>query len=358
MTTRYAYVPAKRGDVGAALTSLFAGMESEDTRYSRSTNYNVIVPLSRRELLDSLEDDIDALSLCHPSRFFVFYLDEALSELEVSVSARCQALSKKEHVCSEVIRIGGSRKQLAALPSLIRANLLTGTPSEFYLYDAGFLVSDLREIASLADTVILDSSDFEGRYQDLAAVRALTKTTLDLQWVALGIWRDEIKDLFGRSIVREYVDSIQSVSITSESSTCRGESAPAVLLGAWIASRLGVSTQVTRAGHRWECTGTSGRAIRLDFTAVSGTGDPGIREVLFKFEPLRIGPVPQEQYIRLSRGEVLSSTVELRVSFRSSRPFDDDTRRGRLLRFFLIGESMANYTASARLAQEFSARGS
>lgn len=350
MTVRYSYVPAKRDNVNAALSALFGALENGDARFNRSAGSNLIIPLSRPELLEAVEEDIDVLSMAHPSRVFVLYFDDSLEEVQASVSARCQALSKNEHVCSEVIRVGLPRSHISAAPSVIRANLLTGIPSEFYLYDAAFDVDALRQLSTLGDTIILDSGDFEGRFDAFEQICSLAHSVLDLQWVALGIWRDEIKDLFGRPIVRDYAGNIRSVSITAQTSTGAADGASSLLLASWIAGRLGLGNQLLFGHDGFEFNTPSGQSVRISLHAVSERGPSCIREVLFRFEPLRIGTEPQEQYIRLTRAEQLESAVELRVSFRSTRPFDDESREGRIRRYFLIGESMANYTAAARLA--------
>lgn len=353
MALRYSYTKTTLSAVSTALTALFASLESEQQSFNRAANANVIIPLSGVAKLEPLEADLDTLSLVHPSRFFVIYVDNQLQSPEVYISARCHALSKSEHVCSEILRIAFPAAQFAAIPSLIRANTLTDMPTEVYLADADFPKEFLTGLLENGNTLALDSAEFEGRFDALEQLEGMVDTVLDLQWVGLGLWRDEIKDLFSRPLVREYVRSIRSVEVASTAPEGR-DSAAALLVGAWIADRLGLARGLVYGHDGFECSDGSGRTIRLAFKKSAAAGASKLTEVLFRFDPLQVGSASQDQYIRLRRnGEALETMVDLNVSYRATRPFDDESRQSRVRRYFLIGESMTNYTAAARLALEF-----
>lgn len=348
---RYQYKQTAAEKVNAELAEFFAQLEGADKVFNRAANANVIIPLSSPELLEALEPQLDVLSFAHPSRFFVVYFDEKAQSLSTSVSARCHALSKSEHVCAEIIRIGFPRREVAAVPSLIRACLLTGMQTEFYLFDGRFDVQELRKFSNLGDSLILDSADFEGRYEELYTVQNLTRSVLDLQWVGLGLWRDEIKALFERPFIRSYLPAVRAVEITASSASTAATPASALLLGAWILDRMRLGSQVRWAGGDFECIATEGQSVRMSLRSTRGAAESKLLEVLFRFDPLRIGESPQDQYIRVSCADSLETMVDLNVSFRTSRPVEDNSKTERLKRYFLIGESVTNYTASAALAQ-------
>ncbi|MBN8551108.1 MAG: glucose-6-phosphate dehydrogenase assembly protein OpcA [Deltaproteobacteria bacterium] len=352
MALRYDYIPTSLDGISSALTKLFSSLETKDKTFNRAAHSNVIIPVSAVGLLESIESEIDTLSLVHPSRFFVVYLDEAQPVPTASVSARCHALSKTEHVCSEVVRIACSRAGFVAVPSLIRANSLTDMATEVYLADVRVPADVLNLLIVPGNTLILDSANFEQRYDELDHLEHLVGSVLDLQWVGLGLWRDEIKDLFGRPLVREYTRAVRSVEISSSSAS--GSDGPAaLLLAGWIAGRLGLSRTLTRVEDGVLCSDGGGRELKVKFNITRASGPSKLSEVLFTFDPLRVGSSPQSQYIRLRRnGEALETMVDLNVSYRTTRPFDDESAAGRIRRYFLIGESMTNYTAASRVALE------
>jgi hypothetical protein len=231
--------------------------------------------------------------------------------------------------------------------------LITGEATEFYLYDPDFSADSLKALSGLGDTMIVDSGEFNGDFERLAAIERGARSVLDLQWVGLGLWRDEIKDLFGRPMLTDYLGLLKSIEITTQTPEPGGRVAAGALLGAWIINRLGLTENLKLGAECFECSNERERTVQLLFRSVSGAGQPCLKEVLFKFEPLQIGTTSQDRFIRLRRGEALETIVDLHVSFRSARPFDDESHQGRIRRYFLIGESMANYTAASRLAEEF-----
>lgn len=353
MVVRYSYTKTEPGAVGASLSKFFAGLESADKTFNRAANSNVIIPLSSALSPDSIDAELDVLAVVHPSRFFTISLDDKLSAIEASVSARCHALSKSEHVCADLIRIAAPRALFAAVPSLIRANALTDKPTELYLADASIPFEYLAPLAGNVSTMALDSGDFEGRFDELSRTEKLVKNVLDMQWVGLGLWRDEIKDVFGRPLVREFARVIRSVEITSLSPDAR-DSAAALLLAGWIADRAGVGRSVRATEGGFECSDGAGRSLRLNFRKAPACGGSRVTEVVFRFDSLHVGNQAQDQYVRLRHsGEALETLVDLNVSYRTTRPFEEESRVNRIRRYFLIGESMTNYTAASRLAMEF-----
>jgi hypothetical protein len=71
MTIRYPYTKTEPHKIPAALDTFFAALEGADKSFSRAANFNLIIPLSSSAKLEELEDEIDAFSFVHPSRFFV-----------------------------------------------------------------------------------------------------------------------------------------------------------------------------------------------------------------------------------------------------------------------------------------------
>lgn len=352
MTLRYHYTKTALNKIGSALGGFFSGLESQDKNFSRAVNFNLLIPLSSPELLDSLESELDAFSLVHPARFFVLYFDPTLTAVEASVTARCHALSKSDHVCSEIIRIGCPPGQTQAMASVVRGNLLTGLATELYLFDPRIGIETLQALAPLGDTIILDSGEFTGHLETLDVLTRLVRSVLDLQWVGLGLWRDEVKDLFSRPVIRDYLEKIQSVEITASCDQAHASGASSFLFAAWVIERLGFTSDLSYGRGGFECTNGNGKRLRVAINGEGASATPQLQSVRFRFDPLEFEGTQQEQFVQLTRGDGLETMVDLTLSYRSRRPFDDETREGRIKRYFLIGESVTNYTAAARLALE------
>jgi len=341
---QYAYTPTSPSGITKALGDVFASLATEQQRYNRAANTNLIVAVSSATHLSAVEDIIDAFSLVHPSRFFVVYVDDSLESIATAISARCHGLSRSEHACSEVVRIGCPRAMLWLVPSVVRGNLMVGTATELYIADGGVSRELLDRLAPLADLVVYDSRDLVEQSEMVGAIARTSTNLLDLDWIELGPWREEIKAAFAKSAVNEHLAELREVVVTS-GGTGRGKVPfSAFLLGGWIVHRLGLTHVMGRHGDvRAVYPAGGGRTVSLRFERAS-SGEEGIDTVIFRFGL----PGGREGVVRLSRGKGLDTIVECGRSMRWSRPLERETREGLIRRYFLIGESTANYSASLR----------
>lgn len=342
----YAYTPTSVGGITKTLNEVFASMQDGQQEFNRSANTNVMVAVSSREILGEMEPTIDALALVHPSRFFVVYVDDSLSDLTVELSARCHGLSKSQHVCSEVVRIGAPREKLWLVPSLVRGQFLTGTPTELLLYDAGVSRELLDRLAPLADVVFLDSEELAPQKDMLAEAARLSSNIVDVQWIALAPWRDEIKSAFSKPAVRELAPCITAVAIKAIGGTRETPPFGALLLGGWIVQRLGL-TQVMgpHGGLRARYPAGGNREIGIQFESAPGA-TAAVAEVAFAVRT----PEGRVGSVRFAARNGIETIVDVGRPFRSSRPVEEEDRAALLRRYFLIGESTTNYNASLREA--------
>jgi glucose-6-phosphate dehydrogenase assembly protein OpcA len=339
----YAYAPTSPALISKALGDVFSAMESGEQRFNRSAHTNVIVATSSRDTLGAVEKTLDALSLVHPSRFFVVYIDDSLPAVATEISARCHGLSRSEHACSEVVRLGAPRSKLGLIPSVVRGHFMVGTPAELYLADGAVSRELVDCLTPLVDLTIFDSEDFAHRLDIIAEVARLCPALLDLEWIKLGPWRDEIKAAFSRAIVRDHLPMLTEVSI--DASGGRGDIPPlhALLLAGWILDRLEL---VRILGHHGDLRASfprgGGRQVRLRFGGGRGVVAQ-IEEVAFRF-----GDGAGGGAVSFVRGQGLETHVELERRMRWSRPLEEEDREGLIRRYFLIGESTANYNAALR----------
>ncbi|MFM1848365.1 MAG: hypothetical protein RL417_1839 [Pseudomonadota bacterium] len=341
----YAYTPTSPGAITKALGDVFAAMESAGQRFNRSANTNVIVAVSSVDSLRELETSIDSLSLVHPSRFFVVYIDDKLKRVETAISARCHGLSRSEHACSEVVRIGTPRADLWLVPSIIRGNFMVGMPAELYLADGDISQDLVDKLSPLADLVIFDSGDFSSRLDILAETARFCSNLLDLEWVELGPWRDEIKGAFARGLIRDLLPDLTAIVVRASGGVGNLPSFGALLLGGWMVDRLGLSHLLGRHGDiHAQLPGGRHKQVSLRFEGCPGEGRQ-IEEVTFLFESAE-----GKSALRLVRDESIEVSVEGARKMHWSRPVEDESRDELIRRYFLIGESTANYNAALRVA--------
>jgi len=346
-TPVYAYIPTSPAKITSALSDMFTELRRDDQEFSRSANTNVMIAVSSRTLLGDVEAAIDALSLVHPSRFFVVFIDDALEDLSTEISARCHGLSKSAHVCSEVVRIGAPRAKLAMVPNIVRGHFMTGTATELFLFDRDLSRELLDRLAPLADSIVFDSSDFSERVDMIAEAARWCGNLVDVQWIGLGPWRDEIKTAFTSPIVRDLLPGLNEIAIRVAGVTREPPPFVAILLAGWIVERLGLTHMVGRHGTlKGHLPLAGNREVRLVFDS-RPAGEARLEEVRFQ-AALPGGGTGSVRLVHGAGG--LETIVEAARSFRSIRPVEDESREALLRRFFLIGESTTNYNAALRAA--------
>jgi glucose-6-phosphate dehydrogenase assembly protein OpcA len=346
-TPVYAYIPTSPAKITAALSDVFTDLRSNDQEFSRSANTNVIIAVSSRALLGDVETAIDGLSLVHPSRFFVVFCDDTLEDIATEISARCHGLSKSAHVCSEVVRIGAPAAKLPMVPSIVRGHFMTGTATELYLFDRGVSRELLDRLVPLADAIVFDSSDFSERVDIVAEAARWCSSLVDVQWIGLGPWREEIKTAFASPVVRELLSGLSEISIRAAGGTREPPPFVALLLAGWIVERLGLTHVIGRHGTlRGHLPLAGNREVRIVFDS-RPAGEARLEEVRFQ-ATLANGSAGSVRLVHGAGG--LETIVEASRSFRSLRPLEDESRDALLRRFFLIGESTTNYNAALRAA--------
>jgi glucose-6-phosphate dehydrogenase assembly protein OpcA len=338
-----AYIPTEPHQIGATLARLFADLQEEGSNYSQSATANLIVPVSRATQLDELEPLLDSFALMHPARIFVVVIDESQSTLQAEVSARCHGLTKQEHVCSEIIRIRGSAAALESAPSVLRANLLTGATTEILVWDASVPRQELTRFSQLADSMLLDSAAFAGRFSEMAELAQCTKQLIDFTWVGLGGWRDECKQMFARSGALSCMLQLKSLQIEAAPMDS-GTSATALLFAGWVIDRLHLVLEKEKTGRIFG-RGPGGILCEFTFASASPEDVDMLRCVTFNF-----GFGSEIKKAVLRRTSRLEVSADLGVGYAASRPLEDPSLQGRMRRQFLIGESFANYAAALRNA--------
>ncbi len=336
-----AYIKTEVASVGKMLASLLSNMDEGEKDYASSASTNFIILVSKKELLPTLEPLLDSFSESYPSRFFVVYFDQSLQKVEAEISARCHFYSHKERTCSEIIRFGATRELISGVSNAIRSNALGGMPSDLLVFDPGISAKDLSFFLPLIDRVIYDSSSMDTG--TIALLSDSDITSVDLDWIRISVWRDEIKSEFGKTTLLSSLTKLSKVSIRA---TSPDSALPfcAKLLAAWIVNRIGLKVG-EKGSSGYKCLAPDGSTIDLVIEGCKGGDAPRIDELTMSFD--------NGKYIRLKRGERLETEVSLGTSYKVSRSLRDESVSGCFTRFFLIGESITNYSEARATALTF-----
>ena len=209
----------------------------------------------------------------------------------VSVAKRIASLVKRAW-CSRLR--GTSKATITAagdgvndVPSAVTPLLLSDLPVYLW-WRAVPRIQDknlFRKLADVSDRVIIDSALFNDPHGDFASMAAVLNATprwtaiSDLNWARLTAWRALLASFYDVLEYRPSLDQLDKVVIKYEpSSSDTAAIAPrALLLGAWLASRL--RWQVIKANRTEESTtfefSSDNRTITVEFAHTSRDIEPG-----------------------------------------------------------------------------------
>jgi glucose-6-phosphate dehydrogenase assembly protein OpcA len=348
-----AFQSSEPAQLEKAFRTLFGGMEQsqKDVAFRRASAANIVMVVSGVERRGLAEDFVHAFAGCRPSRIFIVVLDDKAGKVEVGVTALCHSLGKDLQVCSEIVELRTPLGLFASVPSIVRANLIFSAPTELVVLDPAVPEDVVRKLAAFCDGVVFDSNTFESRIDALRVIPQLSNQLLDLQWVGLGIWRDQIKGIFDRPAVKLALGGLASITI--QGGTAGQRSPLSLLIAGWILTRLSLHSIAAPSNEGFECHRPGNdKAVKLAFAPSRGGNPSGvIEEIRFDFIPVSNGGDPKIERVRLVRNDrVLETLVEPGPSFKITRPFDDERPAARIQRYYLIGESTANYGQSLRMA--------
>ena len=142
--------------------------------------------------------------------------------------------------------------------------------------------------------------------------------------------------LFSRPSVREDLSKLKRIVISAEGSENTAVPFPAALLAGWFADRLHLARI---PGQENLLKSFSGNTVELQYEVTRVKTRSALKGVTLDFGSGRA--------VTIARNEAgLASVVSLGAQFRSFRTLEDDSPAGLLRRFFMIGESTANYMAA------------
>jgi glucose-6-phosphate dehydrogenase assembly protein OpcA len=275
------------------LTSLWkqAGEDEEEGGVIRSCLLNLMIYTPGTLDLRETDDLIAEITAAHPSRALLMIADREAEESSITaeVTSRCTIpTGMAKQVCCEQVTITARRAQVDDVASVVMPLLLADLP--VYLWWRAVPRLDDRafqRLVDVADRVIIDSADFADQQGDLATLAdVLVKSPRwaafsDLNWSRLTAWRALLAGFYDVAQYRPLFDQMNRVVIehAPPSDDRSVISARALLLAAWLQSRLGwqlnpESLKRTDEAVAFELN-AGGRAVSLEFVPTARQIEPG-----------------------------------------------------------------------------------
>jgi glucose-6-phosphate dehydrogenase assembly protein OpcA len=264
------------------LTALWQqASQDENSGVIRSSMLNLIVYAPSSSDLEKLDLTMIDITASHPCRAIVLLVDDESRDsiLSAQVTSRCTLpTASTKQVCCEQVTITASGEDVDEAPSVVVPLLISDLP--VYLWwravprAAGKPL--FRRLGDIADRVIIDSAQFNDPHGDLLAMAIALRNSprwtalSDLNWARLTAWRALLAGFYDLARYRPLLDHINRVTIECAPPEADASMIPtrALLLGGWLASRLG--WQVTGGGRRdgssvFDLEGAHGN-VSIEFT--------------------------------------------------------------------------------------------
>lgn len=277
------------------LTALWqqASEDQEQGGVIRSSILNLLVYVPEASQAREVDDLLTDITASHPCRAILIVADNTATEarLEAEVTSRCTLpTGMSKQVCCEQVTINAAGTGVEEVPSAVVPLLLSDLP--VYLWWRGEPSFQdravFRKLADISDRLIIDSSLFRDPHGDLTSMAAILDQTprwtaiSDLNWARLTAWRALLAGFYDVQEYRPLVDQLDQVVIRFAPSGPGPIGIPprALLLGGWLASRLGWQVQqreakATAQSVSFACSSRDGRGISIEFAHTQREIEPG-----------------------------------------------------------------------------------
>ena len=281
------------GAIERELTALWQqASEDEDHGVIRSSILNLLVYVPRTSEAAEVDELLTDITASHPSRAILMVIDRNAAEarLEAQVTSRCTLpTGTSKQVCCEQVTITASGEGVAEVPSAVTPLLLSDLPVYLW-WRAVPNIKDktlFRKLTDISDRVIIDSALFNDPHGDLVSMATVLRETprwtaiSDLNWARLTAWRALLAGFYDIPDYRPLLNQLKQVTIRYGPSTTHPDAIPtrALLLGGWLASRLGWrlepgSAKQTAESTSFECS-VDGGGFGVEFAHTRREVEPG-----------------------------------------------------------------------------------
>ena len=213
---------------------------------TRTRVLNLIVVTRGDQAADHATETIAKLTARHPHRAIVVNAipHSPRDQLDVWVQAHCQLPQPgRARVCGEQITIEARGPALDRVPNTILPLLVPDVPVMLW-WTRGEPFDDPRfaKFADMVDRMIVDSATFSRPEASLARMAALLESGIrisDLSWSRLTPWRELTAQFFDAPSQVTHLEELTQVTVNYEAQPDADDRSQALLLVAWLATRLG-----------------------------------------------------------------------------------------------------------------------
>ncbi|HEX6812717.1 MAG TPA: glucose-6-phosphate dehydrogenase assembly protein OpcA, partial [Planctomycetota bacterium] len=195
-----------------------------------------------------LRDAIDRLQRRTPCRAFLLLVDAKASEIASEVTATTRVHGPKRDIVLEEIAIRMPESGFEQMPGLVRPLLMNDLPNHLY-WSSDWPRTDQQfdDLSELCDHAVVDSRRFATPAHGLERLesrREAGQRLTDLSWLRLRPWRRALAEAFERVPWQPGMATAGKVRHGAAST------AEALLLAAWLRTRLGAAIVLEPAGDR------------------------------------------------------------------------------------------------------------
>jgi glucose-6-phosphate dehydrogenase assembly protein OpcA len=274
------------------LTSLWQqASDEEHSGVMRASTLNLLIFATSSADASELDSTLSEVTAAHPSRAILIVADRQSQESVISaeVTSRCALpTATSKQVCCEQVTIKASGSQLGEVPSAVAPLVVPDLPVYLWWHAVPRITDKItfRKLADLSDRVIIDSADFNDPHGDLASMATVLRETprwsaiSDLNWARLTAWRALLAGFYDVAEYRPLMAALNHLVIeySPQSADVDVLSPRALLLGGWLASRLGlrlVGGQTKPGGSSSFEFEKENRKIVLEFAPTAREIEPG-----------------------------------------------------------------------------------
>lgn len=275
------------------LTALWQqASDDEDHGVIRSSILNLLIYAPKIADATIVDEMLAGITAAHPCRAVLMLADSSGTEqsLAAEVTSRCTlptAMTKQ--VCCEQVTITATGAAVNDVPSAVTPLLLTDLPVYLW-WRAVPRIRDkalFQKLADISDRVIIDSAFFNDPHGDIAKMATVLNETprwtaiSDLNWARLTAWRALLASFYDVVEYRQELDQLERVVIEYAPSTVDPSAIPAraLLLGGWLASRLGWRVKADSIKRTDDATtfelSAESKPITIEFRHTSREIEPG-----------------------------------------------------------------------------------
>ena len=247
---RPADVAAIEQDLAALWKAMAAG-DAGQGAVTRACALTLLVYVESEEAGREVSNLIGGIIAQNPCRVVVMVVQPGVASpsLTARISAHCHLPKAGEkQVCCEQIELQACDNSVRDLDNVVVPLTVPGLPVVLWWRAGRFRPPDyFRNILRITDTLLMDSARFTDPATDLGKLAGELKSlsavvpVSDLNWTRMTPWRGLVAQCFDSAETIEYLEQLTEVRVEYEEESPRwsAQSAQALLLIGWLASRLG-----------------------------------------------------------------------------------------------------------------------